>query len=261
MTNMENEIKARKLRTLLLTTAISTSLLAPMAANAQDPAENAGVEVEEIVVTGIRASLDAAATIKRNSDQMVDAISAEDIGMFSDNNIGEALSRVPGVLLERDAGEGYRISIRGLGPNFVRTTLNGRTALSGTNNEGGGARGFSLSMIPSEVITKASVSKSTQAKELEGGMAGVLDLTTNRPIDFANKRDEDFYVSGSFRGTYNELNEKFQPRGSIFLNKRLSDKVGVFIAAVVEKTDRQDNLSESQNLRLRDGTEIGRAHV
>lgn len=255
MTDFDKSTTANKLKTLLLTTAFSTTLLAPMAAYAQD--ENTGADdVEEIVVTGIRASLISAAAIKRNADQMVDAISAEDIGMFSDNNIGEALSRVPGVLLERQAGEGYRISIRGLGPNFVRTTLNGRTALSGTSSEGGSARGFSLNMIPSEVITKASVSKSTQAKELEGGMAGVLDLTTNRPIDFANNRDEDLYISGSFRGTYNELNEKFQPRGSIFLNKRFNDKVGVFIAAVVEKTDRQDNLSESQRLRIYDNVDL-----
>jgi outer membrane receptor protein involved in Fe transport len=72
--------------------------------------------IEEITVTGIRRSLDVAADIKRESDSVVDAITAQDIGLFSDNNIGEALSRVPGVLLEREAGEGYRISIRGLGP-------------------------------------------------------------------------------------------------------------------------------------------------
>jgi TonB-dependent receptor len=99
-------------------------------------AENEAV-LEEVIVTGVRASLDTAAEIKREADQMVDAISMEDIGMFSDNNIGEALQRVPGVQLERDMGEGFRISIRGLGPRFVRTTVNGRTALSAAGGEDG----------------------------------------------------------------------------------------------------------------------------
>ena len=144
--------------------------------------------IEEIVVTGIRRSLDLAADIKRDSDAVVDAITAQDIGLFSDNNIGEALSRVPGVLLEREAGEGYRISIRGLGPRFVRTTVNGRTALSASGGETGGgddARGFTYNIMPSEVVSKAKVSKSTQAWEIEGGIGGVVDLETNRPLEFS----------------------------------------------------------------------------
>ena len=114
--------------------------------------------IEEITVTGIRRSLDVAADIKRESDSVVDAITAQDIGLFSDNNIGEALSRVPGVLLEREAGEGYRISIRGLGPRYVRTTVNGRTALSASGGETGNgddARGFTYNILPSEVISRA----------------------------------------------------------------------------------------------------------
>ena len=76
--------------------------------------------MEEIHVTGIRRSLSLAAGVKRDSNAVVDALMAQDIGLFADNNIAEALARVPGVLLERDAGEGFRISIRGLGPRFVR---------------------------------------------------------------------------------------------------------------------------------------------
>jgi len=109
---------------MLLAAAIAIPLSAPDTVFAQDDA------IEEIVVSGVRQSLDSAALIKRNSNVIVDAITAEDIGVFSDNNIGEALSRVPGVQLERSEGEGYRVTVRGLGPKFVRTTLNGRTALS-----------------------------------------------------------------------------------------------------------------------------------
>jgi len=128
---------------LLKSILLASTCLAPVLA--QSPAIAQSDPMEEIVVTGIRRSLDLAADIKRDSNAVVDAITAQDIGLFSDNNIGEALARVPGILLEREAGEGYRISIRGLGPRFVRTTINGRTALSSSGGETGNgddARGF-----------------------------------------------------------------------------------------------------------------------
>jgi TonB-dependent receptor len=190
--------------------------------------------IEEITVTGIRRSLDIAADIKRDSDAVVDAITAQDIGLFSDNNIGEALSRVPGVLLEREAGEGYRISIRGLGPRFVRTTVNGRTALSASGGETGNgddARGFTYNILPC--------------------IGGVVDLETNRPLEFRPKGDN-FYLSGTLRGTYNDLSEDTTYRGTIFLNNKFSENFGVFFAATLDQADKIDNLAESQRLRTFD---------
>lgn len=247
MKKLENPSTRNQLKALLFTTAISTSMVMPAMAYAQD----ADDEIEEVVVTGIRGSLVNAAAIKRNADQMVDAISAEDIGLFSDNNIGEALSRIPGIQLERSGGEGFRISIRGLGPRFVRTTLNGRSALSSPGGEGGSdARGFSFNIIPSEVITKASVSKSTIAKDIEGGIGGVVNLYTVRPIDLANQRDEDLYISGSMRGTYNTLNDKISPRGSFFVNKRINDQFAVFFATAIEERDTMRDSTESQDFQV-----------
>ena len=166
MTTPTLPIIPKLLKTILLASTCLAALLVQTPANAQ--ATDAG-PIEEITVTGIRRSLDIAADIKRESNSVVDAITAQDIGLFSDNNIGEALSRVPGVLLEREAGEGYRISVRGLGPRFVRTTVNGRTALSASGGETGSgddARGFTYNILPSEVVSKAKVSKSTQADEM-----------------------------------------------------------------------------------------------
>ena len=242
----------RTIPTLLKTILVASSCFATLLVST--PAMAQSEPIEEVIVTGIRRSLDIAADIKRNSDQVVDAITAQDIGLFSDNNIGEALARVPGILLEREAGEGYRITVRGLGPRFVRTTVNGRTALSASGGETGNgddARGFTYNILPSEVVSKATVSKSTQAWEIEGGIGGVVDLETNRPLDF-RPRGDDFYLSGTLRATYNDLSEENRYRGTLFLNHKFSENFGVFLATTIDEADRIDNLSESQRLRTFD---------
>ncbi len=244
---------SRLLKSILLSTACLAAVLAQAPAIAQSGQEAADSQVvEEIIVTGIRRSLDVAAELKRQSNQVVDAITAQDIGLFSDNNIGEAMARIPGVVLEREAGEGYRISIRGLGPRFVRTTINGRTALSASGGETGGgddARGFTYNIMPSEVVSKVSVYKSTQAKELEGGIGGVVDLVTNRPLDFGGNSEETLYMSGALRGTFNDLSEDTNYRGTFFINNKFSDNFGAFFAVTLDQADRIDNLAESQRLR------------
>ncbi|MCW8926272.1 MAG: TonB-dependent receptor [Xanthomonadales bacterium] len=236
-----------------------SSVFAQTDQNADDQAADDELVLEEVIVTGIRRSLEFSADIKREAESVVDAITAQDIGLFSDNNIGEALARVPGVLLEREAGEGYRVTIRGLGPRFVRTTINGRTALSSSGGETGGgddARGFTFNIMPSEVVSKAQVSKTTQARELEGGIGGQVDLTTNRPLDFKPKGD-DFYFSAMGRGTYNDLLEDTRFRGTLFLNKKFGDSFGIFFGATIDEADRIDNLAESQRLIVFPGTDNG----
>jgi iron complex outermembrane receptor protein len=235
------------LKALLLPIALAAPLLVAGTVFAQ----GADDAIEEIVVSGVRQSLDTAAEIKRNADTIADAITAEDIGVFSDNNIGEALSRIPGVQLERSEGEGYRISVRGLGPKFVRTTLNGRTALSSPGGENGrDARGFSFNIIPSEVINKAQVYKSFRAIDIEGGIGGTVNLETVRPLEFAGSKKQDFYVSGALRSTYNDLGENNRPRGSIFANYKVSDQFGFFISGVFDTLDRKQHSTESQDLDI-----------
>jgi len=260
MKSPRNKYLPKILKSILLAGICSAAMLAQSLVFAQtDQADQQAdadeMVLEEVVVTGIRRSLDFAAGVKRESNAVVDALMAQDIGLFSDNNIGEALARIPGVLLERDAGEGFRISIRGLGPRFVRTTINGRTALSPAGGEysgGDDARGFTYNILPSEVVSKVRVLKSTQARDLEGGIGGVVDLETNRPVDFAEKREQDFYISGTLRATYNDLLEDTAPRASIFINKKFGDSWGAYFGATWDDQDRIDNLAESQNLRIRD---------
>jgi TonB-dependent receptor len=250
MKNPDSRILVQHLKIALLTTAFALPLLAPISAHAQGAADEA---IEEITAYGVRRSLDNAADIKRNSDTIVDAITAEDIGLFSDNNIAEALQRVPGVQLERSDGEGSRISIRGLGPRFVRTTLNGRTALSSPGGENGtDARGFSFGLIPSEVITSATVHKSSQAMDVEGGIGGLVNLETTRPLDFAIDQEQDFYIGGAARGTLNDLEDQGSGRGSIFLNSKVNDKFGVFFAASIEQRDYVSQNVETQDFDVVD---------
>jgi TonB-dependent receptor len=250
---------SKSLRFAFLTTTCVAALLAQPVFAQTDQTTDADAEddliMEEVHVTGIRRSLDFAADVKRSSDQIVDALMAQDIGLFSDNNIGEALSRIPGVLLEREAGEGYRISIRGLGPRFVRTTVNGRTALSPSGGETGGgddARGFTYNIMPSEVVHKVKVLKSVEARNIEGGIGGTVDLETNRPLDFANDTEQKLYLSGTARGTYNDLSEDWNPRVTGFANYKFNDNFAGYIGGVYDDADRIDNLLESQRLRTYD---------
>ena len=248
MKKLEALRSSRGVNKTILASFISTFLLTPAAVLAQDADE--GV-LEEVIVTGTRSSLDSAAELKRTSDTIIDAITAEDIGVFSDNNIGEALARIPGVQLERQEGDGYRISVRGLGPRFVRTTLNGRTALSSPGGEGGqDARGFSFNMIPSEVITRATVNKSFQASDIEGGMGGTVDLQTTHALDFAAQQEKDFYVSGAVRATYNDLSGDTNPRGSVFANYKVNEQFGFFLSAVYDVSDRLVHSTESQDIDI-----------
>ncbi|MCP4048613.1 MAG: TonB-dependent receptor [Gammaproteobacteria bacterium] len=260
MKSPQSKYLPKLLKSILMAGTCSAAMLAQSSVFAQtdqadQQADADDMVLEEVVVTGIRRSLDYAAGVKRESNQVVDALMAQDIGLFADNNIGEALARIPGVVLEREAGEGYRITIRGLGPRFVRTTVNGRTALSSSGGEGAGgddARGFTYNIMPSEVVSKVRVLKSTQAMDIEGGIGGTVDLQTNRPLEFKDRSDEKFFISGVIRGTYNDLSEDWNPRASLFTNYKFSENWGAYFGAVWDDADRIDNLTESQRLRIRD---------
>ncbi|MGH8238476.1 MAG: TonB-dependent receptor plug domain-containing protein, partial [Steroidobacteraceae bacterium] len=151
-------------------------------ASAQAPATSrtnvSGEELEEVVVIGLRASLEAAAEIKKNADQVVDSIVADDIGKFPDNTTAAALQRVPGVqVVVGDNNEIVAPLIRGIGD--ILTTLDGREIFSGVG------RGFAFQDLPAEALGGADVYKSNTANLIEGGVAGVINLKLHKPFDFA----------------------------------------------------------------------------
>jgi TonB-dependent receptor len=231
-------------RILSLVASFAAALFLPPVVTAQ----SAGDEqlIEEIVVTGIRGSMQQSIGMKRDADNIVDALVAEDIGKFPDQNLAESLQRVSGVAIDRQRGEGTLISIRGLGPEFVRVQVNGRTAISGAGivNPAGGIggltnnRAFYFDSLQSELVQAVEVYKSTQADLIEGGLGGTVNVRTRRPFDNGGDR----IIAGSVMGTYSELADKGGYRVSGLFSDTFADKTwGILIgAAYDDRTVRED---------------------
>ncbi|WMJ69249.1 TonB-dependent receptor [Stenotrophomonas sp. 24(2023)] len=172
--------------------AAKTVAAAGVAPAAADPSQP--VNLEQVVVTGFRQSLLVGRDLKRDAVGTQDAIVAQDIAAFPDLNLAESLQRVPGVAITRDAGEGRQISLRGLGPDFTRTQLNGMEVLgntsSGFDNRGSVSRtrSFDYSLFASELFNRVVVEKSYAAEQDEGGIGGTVSLTTARPFDYEGKK-------------------------------------------------------------------------
>jgi iron complex outermembrane receptor protein len=173
---------------------VPTVALASGGLLAQDANEEAEI-IEEVVVTGMRASLEDALGRKRDADQIMDAISAEDIGKFPDENIGEALQRIPGVSLDREAGEGKGVSIRGLGAGLSQVTINGQTMASTE-----GSREFNYSVLDSSMVAALEVWKSPMAMQTEGSVGGTVNIRTRSPLDYKTTR-----INASVGGQYEDL--------------------------------------------------------
>ncbi|WP_291077652.1 TonB-dependent receptor [Hyphomonas sp.] len=176
----------------LLCSASAASLLSalPLAAQAQDAGEETLTQ-DVVVVQGIRGSLERAMDIKRDSNGVVDAISAEDIGKFPDTNLAESLQRITGVSINRVNGEGSEITVRGFGPGFNLVTLNGRTmptakvrAIGTRGNYGaGGDRAFDFANLASEGVNGLEVYKTGQAVLPSGGIGATVNIKTRTPFD------------------------------------------------------------------------------
>lgn len=169
--------------------SVSAMAFAATPVFAQD-ADSAEGELEEIVVTGLRASIMSSVERKRNNSSIVEAISAEDIGKLPDASIGESLARLPGLAAQRFDGRASKIAIRGLAPDFTMTTLNGRELVSSDNN-----RAVEYDQFPSELITGATVYKTPDASLTAQAVGGTVDMQTVRPLSY----DEPVIAVG-FRG-------------------------------------------------------------
>ncbi|NWK97700.1 TonB-dependent receptor [Sphingobium lactosutens] len=210
------------------TIAIASTMFIAGTAIAQDQSaapQAPEQEAADIVVTGFRASLDSALGMKRQEAAAIDSIVAEDIGKFPDSNLAESMQRVPGIALQRgDGGEGRNISVRGLGPAFTRTRINGMEGTSQTGSSdiygaGNNGRSFDFNVFPTEIFSALSVRKTPSADVEEGSLGATVDLSAPKPMD----QKEDFVLSMTARGVYNELSKKVDPRASLLVSKKFGD--------------------------------------
>ena len=172
-------------RLMLSASAVAMGLCANPAF-AQDQAETEDVAGEEIIVTGIRASLQQAQDIKRDAQGVVDAISAEDIGKFPDTNLAESLQRITGVSIDRSSGEGSTVTVRGFGPEFNLVVVNGRQMPTSTLGDGFSApssRSFDFGNLAAEGVAGVEVYKSGRASLPTGGIGSVINIKLPRPLD------------------------------------------------------------------------------
>nr|WP_087575687.1 TonB-dependent receptor [Sphingomonas sp. CDS-1] len=199
----------------------SASLLALMlagAAHAQTQAAPEAVpqqdETNDIVVTGVRASIVGALNVRKESTQIVDSIVAEDVGKLPDNNVVEALQRVTGIqVTNRTGGEAAAISIRGL-PDAL-TTLNGRNIFTAAGQS------FQLQDVSANLVKRVDVFKTRSADQIETGLAGQVDVETRRPFDFNG-----FAISGLARGIYNEQADSYNPNVALLVSDRWETGIG-----------------------------------
>lgn len=180
-------------------------------------------EVEEVVVTGFRGSLQQALELKRGSATASDTILAEDIGKFPDLNLSESIQRISGVALARDGGEGRQISVRGLGPQFTRVRINGMEALTtagGTDASGGTNRGrsFDFNIFAADLFNSITVQKTSAAETEEGSLGATVDLRTARPLDY-----DGFKFVASAQASYNSLSEDTSPRAAGMISNTWAD--------------------------------------
>ncbi|MDZ4363118.1 TonB-dependent receptor, partial [Brevundimonas sp.] len=221
-------------------------MMAAGAAHAQDAD---ATNVDEIVVTGIRGSIESALERKRNSNVVMESVTSEDIGRFSNENVAEALQRVPGVQIDREGGEGRFVSIRGLGPQFNRTTVNGRTAVS--VGEGGTTanRAFNFDTLATEYIARIDVFKTPTAAMDEGGLGGIIDIQTVRPLDLRERPgDTDGRVfRASYETTWSDLVEQWDPKFSAILSQRFGDDLGILVGVVYNRRSLRQDLVDVPN--------------
>ena len=205
------ETMSNKSRLTTSASWLAMALATVQCAFAQD--NNQGVET--VVVTGIRASVATSLEVKKEANQFVDSIVSEDIGKLPDNQVVDALQHVTGIQVQHGngAGENDQIWIRGL-PD-IATTLNGREIFTTTG------RFITLADIPAELLQRLDVHKSTQATDLEGGLAGLVDVRLHRPFDF-----DGMQLAASLQGRYGTVSDHIDPIASALFSNRWQTSSG-----------------------------------
>lgn len=248
----ENRFRSKKAFALTAVAAAVMSTASPYAV-AQDE-NNRVAELEEIVVTGIRSSLERAADIKRQADGVVDAISAEDIGKFPDSNLAESLQRVTGVSIDRSNNEGNQITVRGFGPRFNLVTLNGRSMpTSNALFQRFLDRSFNFNELAAGSVAAVEVYKTGRSDLPTGGIGSTVNVRTAKPFDYDGFKA--VVNAKASIDTTNEVGSDVTPDVSLILSNHFADrKVGVLAAvSYSERDSRLEAVAVEAVQRARDG--------
>ena len=212
---------------------------APAATNSDSSADE---PLQEIVVTGMRASLEKSLDDKKNSSVIQDSIDAEEMGRFPDSDVADSLQHLPGITISRTTGgDGEKVSVRGFGPQYNIVTLNNR--LLATDDD---SRDIAFDVLPSEVISAADVLKTTQASALEGSIGGTVNLRTASPFD-----NPGMHGGIHAEGNYDDMSELYGKKYSAYFQNTMFDNtVGVLIGGVYSNNQtRTDSLNAyTQNI-------------
>ncbi|MDC2889021.1 TonB-dependent receptor plug domain-containing protein [Psychrosphaera algicola] len=257
-------MKLLKYTKTTISTAVATGLIATAAsmssfayANETDNKNKKADDLEVIEVYGtMRKSFEGAIGVKRTANTVVDAITAEDIGQFSDDSIAGAIQRIPGVQVETDDSgtQGDRVSIRGLGPQFVNSTINGRRLLS-SGTEASSLRQMNFNVFPANVLGSVQVAKGQTAARPESGLAGQIDLQTLRPLDLKTLDESSTFGTVSLEGRYQDVTEETGYRINSIVGMRNEEStLGGYVALVyADENNARDQVrvnSASRNIQL-----------
>lgn len=240
-----------QVRKNVLTLSIVAALGMSGVAVAQDAGQQAK-DLDKVVVTGIRGSMEKSLDVKREAKAHVEVVSAEDIGKMPDKNVADSLQRLPGVTIssagasEGGFDENDRVSMRGTNPSLTLTQINGHPVSSGDwfvlNQSDNAGRSVSYTLLPSTLVSQVVVHKTSQAKLAEGGVTGAVDIITRKPLDFAKT----FTGNVSIGGVYSDLPGKTDSQFSALLNFRNEASTAGVLLQVFD---------ENRSLR-RDGVEV-----
>lgn len=237
--------------------ASALALLASAGAAQAQQAAAPNQSLETVVVTGIRKSLDSAVTLKRESRGLVDGVVAEDIGKFPDTNLAESMQRIAGVSIDRSAsGEGSKVTVRGVGPDFNMVLLNGRqmpTAVIGWEGAGAnGSRAFDFANLSSDSISALEVYKTARAESPTGGIGATINVKTARPLD-VRERIASIGIKANYDASTGRLpdplqGDKLTPEVSGIYSDTFADRtLGIAISGSYSKRDSGSNKAYTQN--------------
>ena len=244
---MQDSSFNRKPLAVAVALAVGSSFGTPSVAVAQ---EQDGEVIEEIVTTGIRSSLQRSMDIKRTENGVVDAISAEDIGKFPDQNLAESLQRITGVSIDRQRGEGSQVTVRGFGPEYNLVTINGRQMPT----HSGTSRSFDFADLASEGVAGVQVYKTGRADVPSGGIGSSINIATPEPLKGEPTAS---LAAKTVYDTSTRTGDDITPEVSgIYLGRFMDDTVGIAVTASHQRRNNGVNAASTGGWYTRPGDDV-----